>query len=307
MARKTSKKMMKTRRVAQPTQRRFVVQLPPNAVSYVDTAAILSRINQRLYRQGRGYHISSIEVGVAGSGARIVTVETLPHNWFTAKAHQLAFNAWRKSTADERAMGIKAGRWNDFKVLYNLDHTTTANRITVPEGLGVLSQGEWVYTQAGKIDGSGDIGFMMFDNTTANFFGVLSEYDALRDTDQNTPPAGASFVPYDELLAELNDDQADNLQEEGDNPPYQANTGLQNLVEPVWQVYNGIDQDITGTPGLAGLGIDDKPKEFGIYAPCGLLKCTTIQAPTGGDPVPVFLTIEVKAGAYKGVAGDEMY
>lgn len=280
------------------TQRRFTVELAPNTTNYVDTAAILSRINQRLYRQGRGYHISSAELGGSGTGQRLATIGTLPHNWFVANAHKTAMQSWMESTKEERAAGVKAGRWNDFKVYYDQAHATGTS-ITAPFGLSALTQGEWVYTSAAKADGSGDIGFMMYDNTTANHFGVLAEYDDMRDTDQNTPATGSNQMPYEELRSELVNDQADNLQEEGDFPPYQSNTGLQNLVDPQWQLYNGLALDPT-------LGLDDKHTVRGIYAPCGLLKISTLQAPTSGDPVPLYLTLEVKAGDYKGVAATEL-
>lgn len=48
---------------------------------------------------------------------------------------------------------------------------------------------------------------------------MLDEYDKLADTDQDTPAAASTLMPYRTLLAELSNEQADQIQEEGDDPP----------------------------------------------------------------------------------------
>ena len=128
------------------------------------------------------------------------------------KAWQLAFKKWRESTQHERDNGIKAGRWNDFRLLYENGHSPAGSS---PTG------GEYLYTSGVGADGSSRV-FQMFDATSGSRFGVLAEYDALLDTDVDTPAAGSSAMPYSALMTELVDAQANQIQEDGDTPPYHA-------------------------------------------------------------------------------------
>lgn len=296
------KKSVRTKRkVKRPVARRFSVQLPPNTTSYVDTAAILSRINQRLLRQGMGYHIGSVELAVTGTGYRYAKIETLPHNWFVANAHKLAFNAWMQSHEHERKNGVKTPQWSDFKVFFD-DAMVTGTVLTSPLGLSNMTQGEWRYTTAAtEPSGNARAFWMLGAASGATGFNMVAEYDGARNTRiEDDQPAMVYDAPYDDLLAELVQEQADYLRQQGDQPPYESVSEVNNLITPTWEVFNG---NVSGGANQ----LDDKSKEYGIYAPCGLLRITTIQAPTAGDPMDVVLTIEVKSGDYKGVAGELMY
>ena len=240
-------------------------------VDYVDLAYEMSRLNHRLYRQGRVYHADIVMTNTMAAGQPI-TVETIAPTWMNRKAWQLAFESWRKSTAAEREAGIRQGRWNDFRIYYEGAHT----------GAPPIVNGEYQYTAAEKADGSGPLQFQMFGNSSVSRYGVLAEYDTLRDTDTDTPPAGGSSVAYGELLTELIDQQANQIQEEGDEPPYNS-------------------VNLTATEQTFNLRA---PAETNYYRtglieiPCGLIKVTN----TGGGAIQV----RIKPGKYKGVHAEAM-
>ena len=239
--------------------------------AYVDLAYELSRTNHRLYRQGRVYHADVVATNTFAAGGPI-TVEAIAPTWMNKNAWQLAFKKWQESTEHERGNGIKAGRWNDFRIYYQAGHA----------GTPVITNGEYQYTTAHDTGAaSGSRQFQMFGNSTASRWGVLAEYDALRDTDTDTPPAGSGVMPYNTLLAELDSQQADQIQEEGDAPPYDA----QNLAA-TQQVFH-LQSPLGSNYYRTGM----------MQIPCGLLNITS----DGG-----LLQIRVKAGKYKGVHAEAM-
>lgn len=244
----------------------------PTGVAYIDLGFEMSTTNHRLYRQGRVYHADVIATNTFAAGAPI-TVETIAPTWMNQKAWQLAFKKWRESTEHERGNGVRAGRWNDFRIYMEASHA----------GTPAITNGEYQYTTAHDTGAaSGSRQFQMFGNSSASRWGVLAEYDALRDTDTDTPPAGSGTMPYGTLLAELDNQQADQIQEEGDDPPYNSQT-----LAPTKQVFH-LQSPIGSNYYRTGM----------MQIPCGLIKVTN----TGGGLVQV----KLKAGKYKGVQAEAM-
>ena len=239
-------------------------------VEYIDLAKELSQNNHRLYRQGRVYHADIVMTNTIAAG-QPHTVETIAPTWMARKAWQLAFRKWRESTQHERDNGIKAGRWNDFRILYDSAMSATTT----------LTGGEYLYTTGVGADGTTRT-FQMFGATSAGRFGVLAEYDSLRDTDTDTPAAGSAAMPYSALLAELDDAQANQIQEDGDLPPYHA-TQLRSTVQ---------------TFRLRAPAESNYYRTGMIQIPCGLIK---VNIPGGGD-----IQVKVKTGKYKGVHAEAM-
>ena len=239
-------------------------------MEYVDLAFELSKSNHRLYRQGRVYHADIVMTNTIAAGNPI-TVETIAPTWMATKAWQLAFKKWRESTEHERGNGIKAGRWNDFRIYYESGHSGTPS----------IAQGEYLYTTAEGIDGSSKQ-YHMFGVGTASRYAVLEEYDNLMDTDTDTPPAGSGQMPYSALLAELNNQQADEIQEDGDKPPYNSQA-----LADTRQVFD-LRAPTESNYYRTGL----------IQIPCGLIK---VNAPGGGA-----IQVKLKLGKYKGVHAEAM-
>lgn len=248
-----------------------VLDIAISGTTYVDLAFEMSRTNHRLYRQGRMYVGDIIATNTMAAGAPI-TIETIAPTWMAQKAWQLGFKKWRESTQHERDNGIKAGRWNDFRVFFEGAHT----------GNPSITNGEYLYTTAEFSDGSANKQFHMIGATSGSRFGLISQYNALRDTDTDTPPSGSSSMPYAELLSELNSQQANEIQEDGDEPPYNSVDLAQTL-----QTFH-----------LRAPAESNYYRTGQIMIPCGLIKVTA--QGTGN------LQVRMKPGKYKGVTAEAM-
>lgn len=234
--------------------------------TYIDLAYELSRLNHRLYRQGRIYHADIIMTNETSAG-QPYTIKTIAPTWMNLKAWRAGFEAWRASTKDERDHGTRAARWSDFRVRYEAAHS----------GALPIVNGEYIYTNAARQDTGALLEFQMFDSTSATRFGLLDEYDKRADTATDIPPASASNQAYRTLMGELVSEQAEQLQEEGDEPPYNSTT-----LTAVEQEFN-----------LRAPAETNYYRTGMIPIPCGLIKVDA--------PVVASLMIKVKAGKYKGV------
>jgi hypothetical protein len=262
------------------TQRTFEIQ--GAAGEYIDLAGLLSRTNKRLYRQGMVYHARiSVTNGTAAGGANHVRV--LHNSWRIRKAWALAKESWMNSTAEERAAGIRAGRWNDFKIFFETAHNA-GNTI----GPVTTGDGEWNYTQAARADTGGLVDFHMLGATAGTRFGILREYDDMADQQQDVPAAGAATMPYGLLNQDRVAAQAEQIQEEGDLPPYSA----VDLEDYVAETNYSLTSPLTpGGNTVISTGM--------IEIPCGLVKLPATGA--GG-----LFRIDFKAGNYKGVHAEVM-
>lgn len=254
--------------------------------TYIDLAGLLSAQNKRLYRQGMVYHarISTTNFNASGPVSRDIAV--LHNSWRIRKAWALAKQSWWDSTKQERSAGIKPGRWNDFRIYYENTHLV-GNTV----GPTTAADGEWNYTQAARADTGGLVDFHMLGATAGTRFGVLAEYDNMADQVQDVPAAASTTMPYSLLHAERVAAQADQLQEEGDLPPYSAADLEREPAETIYRigVPNTPDNLVTSTQGF-------------IPVPCGLIKLET----SGLDDVDYELRIDFKAGSYKGVHAEAM-
>lgn len=268
--------------MANATERTLTVQLPAGS-SYIDVSAMLGRANQRLYRQGMLYTMSVSYQGNHPAGAPgQIEVTHLPNNWAIRNAHQLARKMWMQSTKAERAAGIKAGRWNDFRVYLDGSHDAS-NNVNTPFGSAGLGTGEINFTQAARVDTGALIEYQFLGTTTATRFSMLAEYDLVQDTDTDTPSAGSALVPYRNLVDEIQTAQADQIQEEGDNPPYDPVVMQNNIVLPSHLLNHPTVSNRHTTPLM--------------QVPAGLLSIVN-----RGDVQLINITL--KSGSYKGVAAE---
>lgn len=267
------------------TELKFHISMSSASAIYVDTLAIMSRLNQRLYRQGQLVHIDVRALPTSGPD-NTLAVTRLPNTWYVRKAWSLAKKKWWESTADERANGIKPGRWNDFRVLWGAGHTPS-NSVTTAFGHTPLANGEVNYTLGRKPDGSDDRLFQFNDASAFGApgrFGMIYEYDTLADTDQNTPAFTSGQMPYGELLTELSDQQANQIRAEGDSPPYDAVNVTGNHINIQTSIRAGSQCDRTGF----------------MPTPCGLL----VLQPASAEGA--FAEITFKAGKQKGIHAEVM-
>lgn len=265
------------------TQLTYNVTLTPDK-PYLDLAGLLSKENHRLYRQGMVYHVRVQLLNNNTTGQR--DLQVVKNTWAIRKAWGLAKQSWWNSTAEEREGGIRPGRWNDFKVFMEAAHTA-ANT----EGPVTAADGEWNYTNAAEQATGVLREFHLLGAGSANRFGILREYDEMRDQVQDTLAAAAAFMPYSSLVADRSSAQAEQLQEEGDNPPYSA-VDLENGPGQLLTYYmhspsSGGGDWVTNTQGY-------------IPVPCGLIKYP------GNLTNVANLRVDFKPGKYKGVHAEVM-
>ena len=151
MAKKTSTKAMRSRSSAKkknvPAVRylRYELVNSPSAGTetshFIDLARDLSRVNRRLYRQGRDYHVKKITVvstnttaigGFSDLGAPLrepagfVSASTVHGGWVSQQAWKRGFKTWQTMNAEaSHAVGNDvSGTWSDFKVYLSPDMRT---------------------------------------------------------------------------------------------------------------------------------------------------------------------------------------
>ena len=213
----------------------------------------------------------------------------MPNTWPVRKAHQLALKEYLSATRDERRRGGQA-RWHDFKVFYEDDHRTgsTLDPVGITKG-----SAEWNYSEIYKQSISANSQYKFLGSSDNDAFGMIAEYDAQQDTDDDSPDNPGGNVPYGGLHPDVDSANQDNLLDEGDAPPYNPDA-LQVLPS-------------TYSIGI-GTGKTDKMVSEWFPAPCGLLKLSAIvtsSANIGTDTVGTFF-VEVAAGDYKGIHATPM-
>ncbi len=250
------------------------------AGQFIDISGLLSGANRRLYRQGKLYHVSfATDNGTPAGQANHITV--MGDTWYLRKSHALAREAWARTISEELKLGVKPGRWNDFRVRYEAAQLADAsNTIGAYNG----SNGEWKFTVARDAAAGSLRTFCVSGSTSGNEYGILEEYDQQLDVQVDQPgQSQSSEVAYSQLITEVSDLQADVIQEDGDSPPYNAVT--MSLQEMTYKLTSPLS-----VPGTAYFRTPFVP------VPLGLVKVGA-----GGWSG----RIQVKAGRYKGCAAED--
>ena len=282
------------------TQRRIILDSAgTGTVQYIDTAKLLSQVNHRLYRQQKMY---CVRVGILGDSTdtQRIQVKAAPNTWMVRKALKLsrqAYNdAMRKSGANLR------GRWNDFRVKYNVTQYTGNTNFDDAQGVSTTDSENLlslVAGDSGTAEGSSAqfYGFHIIGNTdgtnvgsaTASY-GSVYEYSNWQDTDQDEPQDSGTISPYSALSHDAQQASAnvELLVEDGDAPPYNP-TSLQVQEQEYWASM------LANTARNPASSVTPW-----IVAPAGLLTVTNYDN-TGND-----IYIEVMAGKYKGVLAEDV-
>lgn len=266
-----------------PVQRMLSVDqnAPVAANAVADVAGMLSRINHRLYRQSRYYEVSvTIDANVADGTT--VDVYALADTWWTQKAMQMAKAAFDESNAEEKEMlNNKVARWNDFRVVHGLSGYSTLlvnqfNHTTLNPV--AFTAGEIVNSHV--VDQAGVTRHFTWGTPTAGQYSIMDEYDRSGNTsaDPETPATG----PYSGLLPNLEAGAAAALQDDGNNPPYNA---------------DGYGAGIWVKVGTLHMSAGRQRLSTGFFtAPCGFIALQNV----GWLDQPQ-IEITVKKGDYKGV------
>lgn len=285
-----------------PVVRKMEVALPTSGTvnyAYGDAGAMLSRINNRLYRYGKMYDLK-FDVSAALPAGTTIEVYALMNTWYVQKAFEEAKTIYDRAYENEvsNINETNIGRWRDF-------------RIRPAGGVDSYSAGPWAYP-ASRDGGSPQIvvpittgqfvDSLVEDSTgttrkftwsnivTPSEYGVMQQYDLAGNQTRN-PNLGTGTMPYADLEADSSAAEGSALQTQGQDPPYGA-TGF-----PSWWAKVG-----ELTVGLAG---QTKLSTGYFHAPCGQFALRTSTNAEFFD-IADNLSLEVRAGDYKGVHAHNM-
>lgn len=285
-----------------PVQRSVQLSSTVSGTKYnVDVARLLSKVNHRLYRQGKTYQVK-VELdnrSDAAVGPAQYDVYALTDTWYVQKAWQLARATYMDATADERGKmsSQKIARWEDFRVTNGVSGATDVNPLQYSMALAGVdnTDGEFQTSRITLADGSTQRTFTWSDSPSASEFGILFEYNKTGDTDAAPSTIDASNA-YAGTDGGVHESQMDDLADRGNFPPYNATTFSNN----VWVKVATLDNSAGVNPG-ASAGHSRMSTGF-FNAPCGLV----VIVPSISHNMTGELTLTAKAGQYKGVAAMNM-
>lgn len=327
MAKRKSKSSMKI----QPAITTIALKTDPTTsgsyLNFVDTARELSKINRRLYQQGRCYGYQGLSFIWKSTGTGASNVATIECSVRTAGNTWIVHNAWTKGKAlwDQMQQLVLednpsiAGKWHDFKIqLY--DQSITNRQLLARDGAGVeYLAGEWapsIYVMpqhevdpaTGVPLAAAEYAPVLIGADTSTKRSLVKAYEESRATvsaNQPNVPAGMT-TSFFNLLTDSGSQEpelATVIEGENDNPPYDLNNypgGATNAGVPVTVGYGAISaQEVDGHIGP-------------FVAPCGLLEIEIKGYDANGAAVPaaqmpdVDILLHVAPGTYKGVAAVPM-
>lgn len=271
-----------------PVVRKAPISSGSAANTLVDTARHLSVLNRRLYRFGRNYEV---KVDIRNDTGGQISVFALRDDWAVQKAFQMAYKEYLENTSDERKKlgSNQVARWEDFRVEDGLTLAVNNSRPVMHQaggGSSVLNAGEFALSKV--VDGGGQERTFTWGAGSSTKYGLLEEYDKVANS-HDTPDQIVADAPYANIDTDVDDATHDNLQSDGDAPPYDK-TGC-NATTPWVRV------GVLGQTGGA-----QKLSTGYFTAPCGLILLAGFSDTGSGYPVDV----EVKSGDYKGVHASSM-
>ena len=257
------------------------------AVRIFDTARALSVINRRLYRYARVYPVS---ISMIPTTTQTVEVYALRDDWAVHQGLKMAYEQYLKNTEDERKnLGNQVARWEDFRAD---DGVAAIKNTLLPKlhdstftGTGaILSAGEFALSNV--VDQANVKRTFTWGTPGGGSYGILQEYDKSGnvDLDTSTPTLDAPYVDID---SEVNEATHDDLQADGNAPPYDR-SGV-NAGTPWVKI---------ATLGASAAGAQRLSTGF-FNAPCGLVVLVGSSNDWNSDAI----SFEVQKGQYKGVGG----
>lgn len=274
---------------------------------FIDLARDLSRVNRRLYRQGRDYHVKRITVvssNTPSEGNRI-SFSTIGAGWVSQMAWKRGFKVWNEmnKTATENLSGDISGTWADFKVYMTNDMRSGTVLTPKDNGGNNYNAGEWVYSELVSPDGttSADpfqLHMLGAHNGNAgawNSVGLVKSYGESRATVQTTDPSVPSDASDDPLVNVFDygttvDEVVNNLEGFNDAPPYSVanypgDDG--NAPKPI------VVQDTTLDRGKATVG--------SFIARCGLIE---IESKSVIEEDVFSVLVELAPGNFRGIKAE---
>ena len=288
---------------------------------FIDLARDLSLVNRRLYRQGKHYFIKKITVTSRNSDNGLVSVGAAPTSWIVSAAWKKAFKLWNSmreghggAPGSGLPTGVSPATWADFKVYLSDDHRTATMPLPLDNGNNAVStaDSEWVYSKFVSPDGTTGadeytahlLGPMIGSAGAFTSAGIVFGYASSRRSVQIDD--SGDMIDTDSWMINLFDDGttldevADDLKNDGDEPPYDRNNytgGGANMPKPLVQQQKSLVQSAAGSTNAPSITLG------AVQAPCGLIEIET-QSGVASDVFDVL--IELAEGDYKGVKALDM-
>lgn len=275
-----------------------------------DVGAQLSRINHRLFRQGRQYKVRvSADANSFSDATSSIEVWALAPTWYVNAAWRKAKAAYDGAMADEKKVLNEGNlaKWRDFRVECGilgiggtfdlLESGGNQPQLTTMPATGEIvppptpfNDGEFNFATAKNLDTGATMSFTWGTGSTTKF-SLLEEYTRTRN-ESASPETVITQMPYDSLLAEGEDLDYQELQANGNEPPYKADA----FESSVWC--------LVGTLSPGDLG----SKNTGYFtAPCGIVVTrNSFNDGVIGTRTLGKVTFEVAEGDYHGVHAPAM-
>ena len=287
------------------TQRTLTLLSPSSSVGTMTahTPDLLMRANRRQYTQSRAYDVRLKIANVQESAEHNFEIYTLSNAWWVKRAIEMAKGVWLDATKKERAiLGKNAATYNDFIIssatgaagnfanLIQFAPASSGDDMTDTEVASDESLYESTLSGSDLADDAGDtMGFTVLgeDVTGPGVFNIFDQYLLSRNI---TPAADTRAGPYSDLL-EVDEDAMNNLQQDGDLTPWDADA----FPSPfVLQDTIGVDQ---------GSGARGTIYSKMITAPLGIVIIKKRSSTGAEDDYAGTerILLECKKGTYKGV------
>lgn len=246
----------------------------------LDGPAILSRNQHRLYRQG---YIYRMRLTISVDDPNTYFIYALKNTWMTRNAYNKAHEAYLNNSKEERAVLGKnmIARWEDFRV------EISSPQVFGLDGISLLPDTSGEHLESQVTDEAGNEYEFSFaaGPSAGTKLHITAEYDKMANT-QKSPEGPASSVAYGALDDHVSFAQSSNLQQTGDEPPYNPDS---------------IQTDNFHLVAiLTASGNNSRLSTGFIDVPCGHMIISGLAA----NSQPMFL--EFQSGKYKGVQAEKM-
>lgn len=297
--------------------------------AFIDTARALSKVNRRLYEQGRMYAFQGLTFiwkpnGIAPTSVASidVTVSTAGNTWAVQNAFVKGKALWHQMQElvldDNPSI---TGKWHDYKIQMH-EQQLTSRTLKCRDAAGTLyGDGEWNYStyvmpqhEVDPVTGlplpADQISAVLIgpDAGSGSRVSLLNAYQESRATVQDIDPnvpAGLSNSFFN-LLTDSGSQEpelADVIEAENDQPPYELDNYPSGAT-------NGARGSVVQYGAISAAEVDGRVG--GFIAPCGLLQLEIKGYDSSGNPVDhddmpeIDLLLHVAPGMYKGVAAIPM-
>jgi len=294
-----------------------------SGTTYIDLFSDLSKVNRRLYKQGKVLAVAGVSIGfVPGvtfpaalpTDLSVVSaaVATAGDTWTVQNAWVKAKNVWFKQQSRARKLIGQSAKpkWEDFKVYLDDAHRAgTIGDVKAGDGADV-SVGEWLYSkfvwEADDHQIHEPYVHLIGGNVSNTDWGLVLGYQDSRATVQQYDPdlpTEYSTNMYAEMAQDLDsvaDEVADNMEATNDQPPYDQDD------------YPGSDTN-SDAPWLQQFSVCSVGQPImripGFQAECGLVKFGLEGFDNVGDAKSlsgISVVFHIMPGNYQGVLAENM-